>query len=497
MSTLSKSGIAPLDERLGGIIPNRGYVLTGAPGSGKSIACLEFLNAALDEGGTAALLTHDDPSDLLDQGSYLGLDLATPLAEERLVIIRYQLDFARKFARTADPAVAFAELTRLMGERTPQRIAVDSISPIVEAGSASGACVTALLDFLEQLKVTSLLTHPGDLAGRFDRRLEPLTRRAAAIFHLSVARDRTGTLEIQKIRYPVASTMPISFVIRPGVGIVTAGDGLARRANDIPADTQRKLLVLTQQNSFPAELLKALRGRFDVAVRERAESAFAQLAQSSVGAVLLNVRRDSMNDALALVRQLRLGGSRSPIAFVTEFTLRSHDRARALRAGADDFFVALHPAEFLLRVESLVQRGRSTATVTAEPILATVEGADGSHVLDETTFKSVVQAHADDDALAFFTLLRLESSVGGPGTTDALATLAARQIRAEGGDLVGRVDGAVAVLLNSARRKDVEPFIHRIRDAWRAAAHAELDVTTAAFPSEEAEVRAILEVQRV
>ena len=496
MSTLIKSGIGPLDDRLGGIIPNRGYVLTGAPGTGKSIACLEFLHAALDEGGTAALLTHDDPSDLLDQGAYLGLDLTVPLAEERLVIVRYQLDFARKFARTADPAVAFAELSRLLGDRTPDRIAVDPISPIVEAGSASGACVTALLDFLDERRVTALLTHPADLAGRFDRRLEPLTRRAAAIFHLSTARDRTGTIEIQKIRFPVASTMPISFAIRPGVGIVTAGDGLGRRANDIPADTQRKLLVLSQQNAFPAELMKALRGRFDVAVRERAESVFAQLAQSSFGAVLVNVRRDSMNDALALVRELRLGGSRSPIAFVTEFTLRSHDRAKALRAGADDFFVALHPAEFLLRVESLIQRGRSSATVAPEPAIASIQSADGSRVLDEATFRTVVRTHADDDALAFFTLLRLAPSGGGPGAADALAALAGRQIRADGGDLVGRVDGAVAVLLNSARRKDVDPFIHRMRDAWRAAARGELDVTTAAFPSEETEVRAILDAQR-
>src|SRR5688572_22838376 len=92
MSMLIKSGIGPLDERLGGIVPARPYVMTGAPGTGKSVACLEFLHAALDEGGTAALLTHDDPSDLLAQGDYLGLDLGAALADERLVVLRYQLD---------------------------------------------------------------------------------------------------------------------------------------------------------------------------------------------------------------------------------------------------------------------------------------------------------------------------------------------------------------------------------------------------------------------
>jgi DNA-binding NarL/FixJ family response regulator len=383
---------------------------------------------------------------------------------------------------------------RLLGGRAPQRIAVDSITPIVEAGTASAACVTALLNFLDGLGATSLITHPGDLRGRFDRRLEPLTQRAAAILHLSAERDRTGTLEIQKVRFAVLSTAPISFVIRPGVGIAAANDGLTRRANDVPVETRRKLLVLTENDAFPPELLGALRNRFDVAVRERAESAFAQLAQSALGAVILNVNRDSIDNALGLVRELRRGGSRSPIALVTSFTLRSHDRARALRAGADDFFVALHPEEFLLRVESLVQRGRSSAVVSPEPVRITHDSANGSGVLDESAFRNAVQSQLAADALAFFTLVRL-SPVAAPAGVDELAALARAQIRSEGGDIVGRIDGAVTVYLYSARRKDVEPFIRRIRDAWRAAGRGELDVATAAYPSEEVEMHAMLGAQ--
>ena len=492
MSMLMKSGIGPLDERLGGLVPGRSYVLSGAPGTGKSIACLEFLHAALDEGGVAALLTHDDPSDLLAQGDYLGLDLAAALSEERLVVVRYQLDFARKLARTADPAVAFDELLRLIGERRPQRIAIDSISPIVEAGTASGVCVTALLDFLERLGATSLITHSGDLGGRFDRRLEPLTQRAAAILHMSAERDRTGTLEVQKVRFAVASTAPISFVIRPGLGIVAASESPARRASDVPADTRKKLLILTEENVFPPELLHVLRTRFDVAVRERTERAFDQLAQSALGGVLIHVRRDSIADALGLVRDLRRGGSRAPIAFVTAFTLRSSDRARALRAGADDFFVALHPDEFLLRVESLVHRGRSSAVASPEPVPVTPPSSNGSGVLDEASFRDIVQAQVGADALAFFTLVRLSVPAGDAAGTEALASLARRQIRRDGGDLVGRVDGGVAVFLYSARRKDVAPFVHRVREAMRAAGHAEVEVAMAAYPSEEAEVQALL-----
>jgi CheY-like chemotaxis protein len=231
--------------------------------------------------------------------------------------------------------------------------------------------------------------------------------------------------------------------------------------------------------------------RFDVAVRERAESAFSQLAQSAIGAVLINVSRDSIDEALSLVRELRRGGSRSPIALVTTFTLRSHDRARALRAGADDFFLALHPEEFLLRVEVLVQRGRSSAIVSPEPSVTMPESADGTGILDESAFRDAVQAHCAADALAFFTLVRLAPTDEG-ADAEQLATLGRDQIRREGGDFVGRFDGAVTVYLHSARRKDVEPFTRRMRDAWRAAGHGELEITTAAYPSEEAAMQAML-----
>ena len=76
---LMRSGIAPLDARLGGMLAGRAHVLSGAPGTGKSLACLEFLHAGLEQGEQVAMLTHDDPGDLLGQAEYLGVDLEQAL----------------------------------------------------------------------------------------------------------------------------------------------------------------------------------------------------------------------------------------------------------------------------------------------------------------------------------------------------------------------------------------------------------------------------------
>lgn len=495
-----KSGIKPLDDRLEGIMPGRAYVLSGAPGTGKSIACLEFLHQALEKGSTAALLTHDDPDDLLAQGDFLGLDLTQALAEERFILLRYQLDFARRFGRAADPQIAFDELRRLLGDRVPDRLAIDSVSPFVDAGTASGAGVVALLQFLDVLGATSMLTYPGDLSGRYDRRLEPLAQRAGAIFHLSTERDRTGTIEIRKVRFAVPSSAPISYVIRPGVGFAPAGEALTRRAEDMPSETRRKLLIVADGTGATNDVSEVLGQAFDVAVRKNTPGSLDQLARIPIGAILVEVGRDSVDSALALVRGLRRDGSRAPIALITPFRLRSQDRTRALRAGADDFFVSLHPEELLLRIEGLLQRGRSAAVVQPDPLLSLP--SNGTGVFDEQAFRNAVQAQIQSDGLAFFTVLRLTPSAAGQesGPADAsraqrLATIAQTCVRADGGDLVGIGEGGVTIYLHSARRKDVGPFVERVREAWRAAGEGELDVATAAYPANEAELHSLLGAQ--
>src|SRR5213075_1227270 len=97
------------------VMPGRTYVLSGAPGTGKSVACLQFLAAALQSDERAAILTQDDPQDLLSQGEFLGLDLVGAIASERLSLLRFQLDFNRRFGRASSPDEAFAELRSLLG----------------------------------------------------------------------------------------------------------------------------------------------------------------------------------------------------------------------------------------------------------------------------------------------------------------------------------------------------------------------------------------------
>lgn len=486
-----RGGIDLIDERLGGLQPGRTYVLTGAPGTGKTIACLEFLFAGITEGEQVALLTVDDPGDLLAQADYLGIDLDDALRREQFVLLRYQLDFARRFSRAVSPETAFEELRRLLGPVLPKRLVIDSIAPFLEAGHASGAGITSAMAFIESLGATSMVTFPGDLAGLYDRRLEPLMQRAGAILHFTTLPDRTGQIEIRKIRFKVPSTAPMRFQISAGAGIVPVIDSRARRQEDVSDETRRKLLLLDLTGNSPAEHLAALRSSFDVAVRSGVASALSNLMQTTLGVILVDVKRDLVRDAIALVRELRHSGNRAPIVLMTSYRLRSTDRARALRAGADDFIPAdVAPDELLMRVESVARRGRSTAQSFADadiPLATQPQNGNGFKPLDGDGFRDAVKAHVTGDRVPFFTIVRARVP---DDDARALSELAIRTMRVEGGDLAG-VDGPeLSVYLHLARRKDVSPFVERLREEWRRSGKGEIEVDTMSYPADEHRVQA-------
>ena len=263
---LIQSGIAPIDAQLDGLMPARTYVLSGAPGTGKSVAALQFLMAGIKAGQRAAILTQDDPQDLLSQGEFLDVDVAGEVEAGRLVLLRFTLDFARRFARATSPDVAFNELRALLTSESPTRFVIDSVVPFIDAGGSSDGSAVAMLQLLDELGTTSLVTYPGDLAGVYDRRLDPLIQRAAAIFHLSADRQRQRHIEIRKVRYRVPSVAPITYRIDPGQGLVPSSDEVRSTHEDIPAQFSGQRLVLDLPPDAAQEAIRLLQSHYNVKI---------------------------------------------------------------------------------------------------------------------------------------------------------------------------------------------------------------------------------------
>lgn len=246
-------------------MPGRTYVLSGAPGTGKSVASMQFLMAALKAGERVAILTQDDPEDLLAQSEYLGFDLAGAVASDQLAFLRFQLDFSRRFGRAPSPEPAIAELKKLLGA-APSRIVIDSVVPFIDGGTSSATSTIALLQLLDELGATSFITYPGDLAGAYDRRLDPLVQRAAAILHLTADRMRHRQIEIRKVRYRVPSVSPIPYRIEAGAGIVMAAEEVRWQNEEVNVQGDRQRFVLDIPNGAAGEALRLLQSHYSVKV---------------------------------------------------------------------------------------------------------------------------------------------------------------------------------------------------------------------------------------
>lgn len=497
MNAFVKSGLAPLDRQIGGFVVGRPYLVSGNPGTGKSCACLEFVDAAVQSGERALLLTHDDPSDLLDSAEFLGIDLGEALINDRVRLITYQLDFVRRFMRAATPTLAFEELLRMIGDEPVQRIAIDSVVPFLEGGGAGSQSIFALVDFLDAVKATAMITYPGDLAGLYDQRLEPLLQRAGGVFHLTGSEHgrRRGTIQIRKLRHQAPSVAPVRYKIDAGFGYAQDGEPNVKE-DTLIEEMRRRLLVVRLGAPFPESLLDTLGKRFSVTVRASIPPEFAESLRDGVGALLLCIQRETLEDGLQAVRLLRTADVRTPIVLVTPYHLRASDRTRALRAGADDFFgTKMSEPEFVERLRSIVRRGRSKAIASRDqgiPVVLQPTDDEGRYQLfDEQGFTSTVGSILGAVRDPFFTILRL-SCPG--GDVAALAGLMVRVLRVDSGDFAGLAGDVVLAYLEGARPTDLDGLLARIAEQWAQVSDVPLQAESVGFPSETDRVYAMFGV---
>ncbi len=220
-----------LDDALGGVLPGRIHLITGAPGSGKTAACLHFLKTAAQRGERAVFVTNQRGSDLRSLALFAGVDLHALVRDRKVTLLRYRPQFASRVIATATPqcivdelrqATELEDLARLANAGMPLRIVIDPVSPFVPATDVSGAALDTLAEWLDTGNATALLTWTGDIAIGTDRRLEPLVDRAAMILRFERIARGAFQAHVLRARHEIANAGPIAFQVVPGLGISNA-----------------------------------------------------------------------------------------------------------------------------------------------------------------------------------------------------------------------------------------------------------------------------------
>lgn len=120
----ANTGINGLDDLLNGGFPSGSITLvSGTPGSGKTIVCFQYIEAGIKNGENCLYLTSDEPvPNLLNDARKLGFDFQSAVDNEQLKFMYLDLDRHN----------IHKEMEEEIKTGNYDRVVVDSLSPLTE-----------------------------------------------------------------------------------------------------------------------------------------------------------------------------------------------------------------------------------------------------------------------------------------------------------------------------------------------------------------------------
>ena len=503
-----RSGLTPLDEALGGVVPARIHLLTGALGTGKTAACLQFVATSLRADEPAAMITTDRGSDLKALALYLGIDIEAPLRSGLLQLVRYRPQFAATLAASRSQERVLTDLLNMLGSQTPVRIAIDPLDPFLGDGGPVNAGSLALVNLLDRLGATSLLTYPSEPGASVDRRLDAIIGRSVAVMRLERGRGGLHYLRVLRSRVSEIPPEPVAFEIRRDGGIkapqrIAAGGEGERSAS---SRSPRRLLVMHTGGLPSTEIVDLINRDYETVIRPSpAPEEALDLAGDDIDGIVLSVTHDTVAAALSLVCRLNEQPDIAPIVVAARFNLRSMDRAHALRAGADEILATdMSAPEFLQRLAAAVSRGHVPPAEIKPPYSdALILQPRRGFVLAPLTreeFASALASHVSQDNPTQYTVVTFTPSHEGTNGVSTflplrhLSDVVMRASRMRSGDLTAMIDDRVAIYLHGAQQDQAAAFAERVKKVWAGRRHAPLRIESFPYPSGEPKLRTMFEV---
>jgi circadian clock protein KaiC len=234
------TGIAELDRLLhGGYLKGRSHLLTGDTGTGKTIACLQFLLHGLKRGEKAVYVTVDErPAEILESAASFSWDFQEPIQEKSLVILDASPYFGGRSGGTSekgiDPQKIVTDLGIYARRLGATLLIIDPITPLIlptDATSSSQDQARSLMHLIQsQLNTTNLFTAHLTTQNTTNG-IEQFLAAGVLVFKTTEVNGRfQRALTIRKMRGTAIEPGDYPFVLVHNEGIVL-GDRSASRAS--------------------------------------------------------------------------------------------------------------------------------------------------------------------------------------------------------------------------------------------------------------------------